>query len=90
MWPNWRNGLIASLLTTTLAACSTTPAAPPLRPSLPPAPATFGLPVPVPVPHEGDNAFAVAARNAAALKSANQRLTNDGAFYAAVRKAFSK
>lgn len=63
--------------------------APPLRPNLPPAPAEFGLPVPVPQPVKGQDARAFAAVTRVALLNANQRLANDKSFQADVWKRFS-
>jgi len=58
-------------------------------PSLPPAPSTFGLPVPLPNPHKGQDARAFAAKERAVILEANQRLRNDAAFYSDVVSKFS-
>ncbi len=54
------------------------------RPVLPPAPASFGVPVVVPPAQAGEDARAYAAREKAGRLDANARLGADAAFYADV------
>jgi hypothetical protein len=82
--------LSALCLLPMLAACSESAVMKPVRPNLPPAPALFGLPVPLPVPQAGSDARAFAAMERASLLVANGRLKNDGTFYGEVRKQFSR
>lgn len=60
-----------------------------MRPSLPPAPPTFGEAVAVPVARVGDDPVIYSAKVLAALRRANARLADDKAFYQAVLQDFS-
>lgn len=83
--------LIPALSTTVLlASCATS--TPPLiqRPNLPAAPNDFGAPLALPKPASGADLKAFALENRKAALLANQRLTNDAAFYAEVRRNFGE
>jgi hypothetical protein len=81
----FRNVLLVVSMALTSAACVKS-----YPRTLPPPPADFGLPVPVPAIKSGDDARVVAARLARALRTANTRLSNDSAFYADVTAQFSE
>lgn len=59
------------------------------RPGLPAAPSDFGVPVTVPPMRAGQDARAANAQARGALATANTRLSNDRAFYAATCQGFS-
>ena len=59
------------------------------RPTLPPAPSEFGVPVTVPPMRAGQDARAANAQARGALAQANDKLMSDRAFYDAVCRGFS-
>lgn len=63
---------------------------PSMRPVLPEPPATFGVPVPAPVPVKGQDVRVLAAHAFAVIAAEGQRLKNDKAFQVDVWKRFSK
>lgn len=76
--------MIGSL--TLLAGCASPP--PPVaRHTLPDPPNKFGEPVPLPKPIKGKPVRTFALQNRLGLIEANQRLSNDAAFYDDVRRA---
>lgn len=91
-WPKPGRLITALFLTMTFAGCAELPkervADPPPRPVLPEPPATFGRPVPLPVPRAGQSAKEFAARAIAAARIANDRLEHDRMWYADVQHDF--
>jgi hypothetical protein len=74
-----------------LSACATSTPPPVFeRPRLPAAPADFGKPVALPAGAPGENLKFFALENRKAAVLANQRLSDDAAFYAEVRRNFGE
>ena len=82
--------IIAWLMTTFLASCSSYQTPLVERPRLPAPPAEFGKPVDLPPVKKGESIKVFALKNRAAAIEANNRLSNDAAFYDDVLRMFGQ